>query len=230
VAVVWAAGWAAVASQILSVRSTIFVAALAAGVINGLPAVAGSGAPAHMLVSEMTRPPIGWVGFCVEYYPECKTKPSVPRDILLTTQAWKDLERINLWVNTHVKPMTDMDHWGVIDRWNYPDDGYGDCEDYVLLKRRLLIQLGWPREALLVTVVLDNEDEGHAVLTATTDKGDYVLDNKRENILLWSETGYRFVKRQSQFDPNVWVSLIDSPPVAATATGHFGILRSRIHD
>ena len=76
--------------------------------------------------------------------------------------------------------MTDMDHWGVVDRWNYPDDGYGDCEDYVLLKRRLLIQLGWPREALLVTVVLDNEDEGHAVLTVTTDKGDYVLDNKEE--------------------------------------------------
>jgi predicted transglutaminase-like cysteine proteinase len=42
--------------------------------------------------------------------------------------------------NTHVKPMTDMDHWAVVDRWNYPDDGYGDCEDYVLLKRRSLIQ------------------------------------------------------------------------------------------
>ena len=80
----------------------------------------------------------------MEYYPECKTKPSVPRDILLTTQAWKKLERINLWVNSHIKPMTDMDHWGVFERWNYPDDGYGDCEDYVLLKRRLLIQLGWP--------------------------------------------------------------------------------------
>jgi predicted transglutaminase-like cysteine proteinase len=152
----------------------------------------------------------------------------VPRELLLTMQAWKELERINLWVNTHVKPMTDMDHWGVVDRWNYPDDGYGDCEDYVLLKRRLLIQLGWPREALLVTVVLDNEDEGHAVLTVTTDKGNYVLDNKRENILLWSKTGYRFVKRQSQSDPNVWVSLIDPQPVIAT--GHFGILRPRTHD
>jgi predicted transglutaminase-like cysteine proteinase len=98
----------------------------------------------------------------------------------------------------HIKPMTDMDHWGVLERWNYPDDGYGDCEDYVLLKRRLLIQLGWPREALLVTVVLDNEDVGHAVLTVATDKGDLVLDNKKEDILLWSMTGYRFVKRQSQ--------------------------------
>ena len=51
--------------------------------------------------------------------------------------------------------MTDMDHWGMIDRWNYPDDGYGDCEDYVLQKRKMLIQAGWPREALLITVVRD---------------------------------------------------------------------------
>ena len=35
----------------------------------------------------------------------------------------------------------------------------------------------------------------HAVLTVTTDKGDLVLDNKKEDILLWSMTGYRFVKR-----------------------------------
>jgi predicted transglutaminase-like cysteine proteinase len=221
----------AVVSQTLSVRSRIFVAALAASVISGLPAVAaGSGYPAHTPISEVTQPPIGWMEFCVEYYPECKTKPSVPRDILLTTQAWKQLKRINLWVNTHVKPMTDMDHWGVVERWNYPDDGYGDCEDYVLLKRRLLIQLGWPRESLLVTVVLANEDEGHAVLTVTTDKGDYVLDNKREDMLPWSETGYRFVKRQSQSDPNLWVSLIDPKSVTATATGFSGILRPRTHN
>jgi predicted transglutaminase-like cysteine proteinase len=219
-----------VVSQTLSVRLRIFVAALAVSVINVLPAAGGSSYPAHTPVSEVTRPPIGWVEFCVEYYPECKTKPSVPRDILLTTQAWKDLERINLWVNSHVKPMTDVDHWGAVERWNYPDDGYGDCEDYVLLKRRLLTQLGWPREALLVTVVLDNEDKGHAVLTVTTDKGDLVLDNKKDDILLWSVTAYRFVKRQSQSDPNVWVLLIDSQPVTATATGLFGILRPRTHD
>jgi predicted transglutaminase-like cysteine proteinase len=96
------------------VRWRIFVAALAASVINALPAVAGSSYPAHTPVSEVTRPPAGWVEFCVEYYPECKTKPSVPRDILLTTRAWQELKRINLWVNTHVKPMTDMDH-----AWNF---------------------------------------------------------------------------------------------------------------
>src|SRR6266567_8612769 len=205
--------------------ATLMVAALATPT-----AKAASDQPLFITVGALTRAPIGWMDFCVEYAPECETKPLEARDVVLTPRSWKDLVRINKWVNESVWPVTDMDHWGVVERWNYPDDGYGDCEDYVLLKRRLLIQLGWPREALLVTVVLDNEDEGHVVLTVTTDKGDYVLDNKKEDILLWSKAGYRFVKRQSRSDPNVWVSLIDPQPVIATATGHFGILRPRIHD
>ena len=76
--------------------------------------------------------------------------------------------------------MTDMEHWGVSERWNYPDDGYGDCEDYVLLKRRMLMQAGWPRQALLVTVVRDKQGDGHAVLTVKTDKGEFILDNQTE--------------------------------------------------
>ena len=128
--------------------------------------------------------------------------------------------RINKWVNEAIKPLTNLDHWGLIEVWSYPDDGYGDCEDYVLLKRRMLIESGWPREALLVTVVRDSKGEGHAVLTVTTNKGDYILDNQNEDILLWSETGYRFVKRQSQSNPNVWVSLSDQRPAIATAASH----------
>jgi len=174
--------------------------------------------PQFISLGESTRAPIGWVEFCVEYDPECKTKPSTPRDIVLSIQAWKDLERVNHWVNANIKPMTDMDHWGVIERWNYPDDGYGDCEDYVLLKRRMLMQAGWPREALLITVVRDKNSDGHAVLTVKTDNGEFILDNQTDDILLWSDTGYRFVKRQSQSDPNVWVSLGEPRSAPATAS------------
>jgi predicted transglutaminase-like cysteine proteinase len=174
--------------------------------------------PQYITIGEVTRAPIGWVEFCVEYDPECKTMPSVPRDVVLSADAWKDLQRVNLWVNTNVKPMTDMDHWGVVERWNYPDDGYGDCEDYVLQKRRMLMKAGWPREALLITVVRDHNGDGHAVLTVKTDKGEFILDNQTDDILSWTDTGYRFVKRQSQADPNVWVSLGDGHPAPATAS------------
>jgi predicted transglutaminase-like cysteine proteinase len=174
--------------------------------------------PLFISLGGVARPPIGWVEFCVEYEPECKTRASAPVDVVLSNRAWDDLNHVNLWVNSHVKPMTDMDHWGVVERWNYPDDGYGDCEDYALQKRRMLMQEGWPREALLITVVRDQHGDGHAILTVKTDKGEYILDNETNDVLLWSDTGYRFVKRQSQADPNVWIALGDTAPAPATAS------------
>jgi predicted transglutaminase-like cysteine proteinase len=168
-------------------------------------------------VHGITRAPIGWIEFCASRPAECATTPTVPRDVVLSPRAFKDLQRVNKWVNDAIKPMTDLEHWGVIEKWSYPDDGYGDCEDYVLLKRRLLMAAGWPREALLITVVRDKKDEGHAVLTVKTDRGEFILDNQAEDVLAWTETGYRFVKRQSQHDPNVWVSLSDPRPSPLTA-------------
>ena len=172
----------------------------------------------YAVVGEATRPPIGWVEFCIEYKPECATQPSSPRDVVLTQKAWADMVKVNAWVNQAIKPVTDVEHWGVIERWNYPDDGYGDCEDYVLLKRRMLMQAGWPREALLITVVRDKKGDGHAVLTVKTDHGEFILDNQEPQVLPWNKTGYRFVKRQSQADPNLWVALGEPRTAPATVS------------
>jgi predicted transglutaminase-like cysteine proteinase len=144
--------------------------------------------------------------------------PTAARNVVLTAKAWKELVRINRLVNDRIRPMTDLEHYGLVEKWSYPDDGYGDCEDYVLLKRRMLMEAGWPREALLITVVRDRNGDGHAVLTVKTDQGEFVLDNHYEDVLLWSDTSYRFVKRQSQSDPNVWLALGDARPATATAT------------
>jgi predicted transglutaminase-like cysteine proteinase len=129
----------------------------------------------------------------------CAPTERVCRRHDVTARFCPHAESLLVRVNTQVNE-TDLEHWGVVERWSYPDDGYGDCEDYVLLKRRMLIQSGWP------------------LLTVTTDKGDYVLDNQNEHILLWSKTGYRFVKRQSRSNPNVWVSLGNQRRPIATAT------------
>jgi predicted transglutaminase-like cysteine proteinase len=194
-------------------------ALMAAAMLAGLATAhaANDDAPLYVEVAEVARAPIGWVEFCASNPGECATIPSVPRDVVLTTKAFKDLVSVNRYVNESVKPMTDLEHWGTIEKWFYPDDGYGDCEDYVLLKRRLLIKAGWPREALLITVVRDRKDEGHAVLTVKTDRGEFILDNQVEEVLPWYETGYRFMKRQSQADPNVWVNLSDSRATAAAS-------------
>ena len=198
----------------------------AIALLMGTPAHAGSersnlpvpNHPVFATVGDTTRAPIGWVEFCADNPGDCSTSNTQPRDIVLTQTSWKDLVQVNRYVNDSVKPLTDMDHWGVIEKWSYPTDGYGDCEDYVLQKRKILIDAGWPREALLVTVVRDRKGDGHAVLTVRTDKGEFVLDNQNEEILPWTQTGYRFVKRQAQQDQNTWVSLGEPNPAVATAT------------
>jgi predicted transglutaminase-like cysteine proteinase len=189
----------------------ICAAALASGTATATERTGSLGASnervAYVAVGEPTRAPIGWVEFCVEYKSECATKASAPRDVVLTQKSWDDLVKVNRWANDNIQPVTDLEHWGVVERWNYPDDGKGDCEDYVLLKRRMLMQAGWPREALLITVVRDKRGDGHAVLTVKTDRGEFILDNQEAEVLAWNKTGYRFVKRQSQSDQNAWVSL-----------------------
>jgi len=193
------------------------VAAALAGAL-ATPAAHANERSLFIALGANARAPIGWVEFCTDQPRECDGKLLEARDVVLTPKAWKDVVRINKLVNEQIKPMTDLEHWGVVERWSYPDDGYGDCEDYVLLKRRMLMQAGWPRQALLITVVRDQKGEGHAVLTVKTDKGEFILDNQEEQILLWSETSYRFVKRQSQTDPNLWISLGDPRPAISTAT------------
>jgi predicted transglutaminase-like cysteine proteinase len=158
------------------------------------------------------------VQFCADNPDQCGGGKTQARDVVMTQTAWRDLQKVNHWVNEKIKPMTDMDHWGVVEKWSIPTDGYGDCEDYALLKRKMLIDAGWPREALLMTVVRDKQGEGHAVLTVKTDRGEFILDNENENVVAWTETGYRYVKRQSQSDPDVWVSLGDVNPAIATAS------------
>ena len=187
-------------------------AVLAALAVLGLPAAqAASPVPdlhaSAAVIGAQTSVPYGWMDFCNRYGGECDG-PGLPAvDTVLTARTFKEIERINRSVNASVAPVTDTDHWGVVDRWDYPLDGRGDCEDYALLKRRRLMEAGYPRQSLLMTVVKDGSGEGHAVLTVKTNRGDYVLDNMTDEVMAWDRTGYRFVKRQSQEDPNLWRSM-----------------------
>jgi len=79
------------------------------------------------------------------------------------------------------------------------------------------MQAGIPRSALLITVVRDEQGDGHAVLTLRTDRGDYVLDNKTSKIKPWQDTPYAFVKRQSQQHPDIWVTLDSQTSPVVTA-------------
>ena len=162
-----------------------------------------------------TLPPIGYVEFCGRGEDECKYANGKIETIPGSTEIWDQVVQVNRYVNTKIRPATDMELYGVPDYWTYPVDA-GDCEDYVLLKKRYLQGLGFSPDVLLITVVLDENREGHAILTIPTPKGDFVLDNRRTEILRWDETGYTFLKRQSQVQSNLWLSLQSIPSVTTS--------------
>ena len=163
-----------------------------------------------------TLPPIGYVTFCRENRDECRPGRRFADRIQLTPSKFREIVGINNDVNKAIAPVTDLELYGQPEVWAYPADNRGDCEDYVLLKRKKLIERGFPESTLLITVVRDENNEGHAILTVRTDKGDFVLDNKRREVMRWAETPYTFVKRQSERNPLVWISLL--PPEAAPQT------------
>jgi predicted transglutaminase-like cysteine proteinase len=165
-----------------------------------------------------TSIPYGWVDFCGREPQECNQPVLPARDINLTDETWEILNRVNRAVNAAIIPVTNYDHWGtMLDHWDYPLDGKGDCKVYALEKRRELMQQGFPRQALLMTVVKDLDGEGHAILTVKTNRGEFILDNLTDTIRPWNATGYEFLKRQSQEDPNVWLAIGDPKPIHVSA-------------
>ena len=172
---------------------------------------------AAILSSGQAGPTPAWIAFCKQMPDECAFDSSEPAIIALNAETWKLMVDVNERVNATILPVTDQDHWGVADRWDYPNDGVGDCEDIQILKRRVLIEAGLPRRAMRMTVVIDELGAGHAVLMVRTDRGDYILDNKRAAVLSWQETGYRYVKREgSEGTAWVWLGNQAAPMVTAT--------------
>jgi predicted transglutaminase-like cysteine proteinase len=179
----------------------------------------------YAAVGGSTSVPYGWVDFCSRRPEECSLGRLEPLDVRLNKTTWSALNRINKRVNAAIEPMTNLAHWGtLLDHWDYPVDGKGDCKVYALYKRKLLVDAGFPRQALLMTVVKDLDGEGHAVLTVKTDQGEFVLDNLSDDIKPWDATGYTYIKRQAQNDPNVWLDLggVRSGPSLATAESSGG--------
>lgn len=166
--------------------------------------------PLRMTPMQAVNPPAGYVEFCARKPRECGTSSLRQEMINMDARRWSEVSAINVNINQQVTSGVDLELFGKEEHWTIAEKA-GDCEDYVLLKKKQLEALGYPSSALLITVVMDENNEGHAVLTIAADTGDYVLDNRREEILPFASTGYQFIKRQSQLDPQRWVSLAAMP-------------------
>nr|WP_245289518.1 transglutaminase-like cysteine peptidase [Bradyrhizobium sp. CCH1-B1] len=188
---------------------TAFAIILAAGAALPAQAQATGAIPVATAPADASgdaRAPYAWSDLCRRSPAECRVDLREADRVEMTPKLWKMILSVNSRVNREIEAVTDEEHWGVVDRWDLPEDGKGDCEDFALLKRKRLAEAGVPRRAMPMTVVIDEDNAGHAVLMIRTDRGDFILDNKRNAVLPWSQTGYVYVKRESQLRTG-WTSL-----------------------
>jgi predicted transglutaminase-like cysteine proteinase len=160
----------------------------------------------YMRVFGVSQPPYGFVKFCDREPDECRQGPPEEQRFSAKPDRLSELDAVNRAVNHEIEAATDLEIYGQTEYWTIPTKR-GDCEDYALLKRKRLIDRGWPISALLMTVVRDERGEGHAVLTARTMQGDFILDNKVDEVKLWNRTPYEYVMRQSYLNTRIWMSL-----------------------
>ena len=172
--------------------------------------------------------PAGFISFCMRFPGQCQLPENGPTRATVEPGSWVLLETVNQSVNRAIKPMDDLRHYGRAEYWNIPSDGFGDCEDYALTKRRDLVASGIPIGALRVAIVLTPREERHAVLTVTTDQGDYVLDNLTDQIVSWEKSDYVWIERQDPTKAWGWVALglaPDAEKIAAIASRPLGAAR-----
>jgi len=161
----------------------------------------------NMEVGGRTTPPVGHVALC-------KAVPweAGPTDwdgpLLLSDEIMATISEINRAINHKIRRVSDQEQYGVEERWIYPRTA-GDVEDVALLKRKELAAKGIAVSNLLLTVALAPSGEGTALVTVTTDKGDFVLDQATDDVKLWSEVPYKFLKRQSHEASDKWEKIVD---------------------
>jgi predicted transglutaminase-like cysteine proteinase len=159
-----------------------------------------------MVIGGITSQPIGHYDFCLRHFDECNVRSPSTLPPKVTDYGWQVIREVNEAVNTAILPRTDMEMHGIEEHWSYPTSE-GDCEDYVLLKRFMLLERGFAAADLLITVVRKRDGEGHAVLTLRTADGDFILDNLNDDVRLWTQTNYSYLKRQASFHSGRWVSI-----------------------
>lgn len=159
-----------------------------------------------MTESAPAAPPSGFVDYCARNASECsEVSEFAAAPVELDPERFEQLAEVHWTATTSIRYVSDQEQYGRKEYWTLPTDA-GDCEDLVLVMRHDLIERGWPRSALRMSMAVTEKGENHLVLVVTTDSGDYVLDNRQQRVLPWSDLPYAWVKRQGP-NQRAWAAL-----------------------
>jgi predicted transglutaminase-like cysteine proteinase len=102
------------------------------------------------------------------------------------------LGEVNRAVNLAISPASDLAMHGLVDIWSTPlatlAKGFGDCEDYAILKFAVLLEAGVSPENLRLMIVRDSvRYEDHAIVAVRYADQWLTLDNRRMLMLADTE-------------------------------------------
>lgn len=139
--------------------------------------------------------PLSLQFFCAKNRSECRGGGSA--QVTMTPNLMAVLKQVNVHVNRSIRPKVDT-----ADLWNL-NPTEGDCEDYVLTKRSMLIRNGVSAGSLRIAYTHTRRGEPHAVLVVKTSQGDYVLDNLSNTVKTLRASGYN-IRSMSNANPTSW--------------------------
>lgn len=153
----------------------------------------------HIAADRTTLAPFSYIRFCHNNPEDC-------RGGVEATIAWDAEAKIRVWglnrqVNRQIRPQHDR-----ADVWS-AGVAAGDCEDFALTKRQMLVRAGFPASALRMAVARVKGGEGHAVLVVRTSQGDFVLDNRHDRLSEWHQTDLTWLKIASAENPRIWYAM-----------------------
>lgn len=154
--------------------------------------------------TDRSLPPIGHTFFCQRYPNECEPASAKPHQPSAAADQLRELNAVNAKVNAAIAPKSDPDpvdrNWLIWPR-------QGDCDDYAVTKRHVLLQKGWPSsELLLAEVVLAATGEHHLVLVVRSAAEEWVLDNRKRDVVRFAELRdeYNWVRVEASDNPKFW--------------------------
>lgn len=168
-----------------------------------LAGVVGSTAGADAAGDTLTK---NWADFCSRNQVDCVAIPSLetPAYTKQLKQTLIDVNSSVYWKNGY---KTDQENFGKKEYWTYPKDNFGDCEDFALLKRKLLAQKGVPLSAMsLARVKEPGAKMAHIVLIVYTDKETFVLDSSFPELRSMKDTmkKYKMIAVQDRVNHAKW--------------------------
>jgi predicted transglutaminase-like cysteine proteinase len=175
------------------------MAAWLAGSILVAPTLSAQEAPRctnmTIPIASVEDPPLAYRDFCGQNEQACKL--SGPSIVQWSRELHGKLQQTNMHVNDSVEFVPDPENSGEEEVWDFPSAGKGDCEDFMLEKRKRLIDAGLPSASMTCGIAFHQVQLfPHAVLLVETTAGTFVLDNIYDEVLCWDAVPYFYTRRE----------------------------------